>query len=154
MGRLFSLILLGVSVAGCYSLQPARGGLPPVGSQVAFDVTDSGRVALGGAMGPEIAQVEGRLVSKEDTAYVLAVSAIRLLRGGEQVWRGEQVRLRREDVGSAYVRRFATARSVALGGTVVGSFAAFLITRALRGEGSEGGGRVPIDTAEMHRGRP
>jgi hypothetical protein len=138
----------------CYTLQPARGGVPPVGSQVAFDVTDSGRVALGGAMGPEISQVEGRLVSREDTAYVLAVSAIRLIRGGEQVWRGEQVRLRREHVGSAYVRRFATGRSVAVGTTVVGGFAAFLITRALRGEGNEGAGRIPIDTADAQRGRP
>jgi hypothetical protein len=154
MARVFRLILFGVCVAGCYTLQPARGGLPPVGSRVAFDVTDSGRVALGGAMGPEIAQVEGRLVSKEDTAYVLAVSAIRLLRGGEQVWAGEQVRLRRSHVGSAYVRRFATGRSIAVGTTVVGGFAAFLITRALRGEGNEGDGRIPPDTGQTHRGRP
>jgi hypothetical protein len=154
MARVSALILLGVSVAGCYTLQPARGGLPPVGSQVAFDVTDSGRVALGGAMGPEIAQVEGRLVNSEDTGYVVAVSTIRLLRGGQQVWRGEHVRLRREHVGTAYVRRFATGRSVAVGTTVVGGFAAFLITRALRGEGEEGSGRTPGDTAQTQRGRP
>jgi hypothetical protein len=154
MARGFTLILFGVSVAGCYTLQPARGALPPVGSQVAFDVTDSGRIALGGAMGPEIAQVEGRLVSNEDTGYVVAVSAIRLIRGGEQVWRGEQVRLKRGYVGTAYVRRFATGRSVAVGTTVIGGFAAFLITRALRGAGNEGGDRIPIDTADQHRGRP
>jgi hypothetical protein len=105
-------------------------------------------------MGPEIAQVEGRLVTNEDTGYVVAVSAIRLLRGGEQVWRGEHVRLRRSHVGTAYVRRFATGRSVAVGTTVVGGFAAFLITRALRGEGDERGGRSPGDTAQTQRGRP
>jgi hypothetical protein len=154
MARLLALALFAVSVVGCYTLQPSRGGLPPVGSRVAFDVTDSGRLVLGGAMGPEIAQVEGRLVSKEDTAYVLAVSAIRLLRGGEQVWRGEQVRLRREHVATAYVRRFSTGRSVVVGTTVVGGFAAFLITRALRGEGDERGGRNPGDTAQTQRGRP
>jgi hypothetical protein len=151
MPRAFGLILFGLSAAGCYTLQPARGGLPPLGTQVAFDVTDSGRVALGGAMGPEIAQVEGRLVSTDDTAYVLSVSAIRLLRGGEQVWRGEAVRLRRSYVGTAYVRRFATARSVAVGTAVVGGFVAFLATRALRGEGNEGGGRIPGDTVDASR---
>jgi len=154
MGRRFCFILIVVSVAGCYALQPARSGVPPVGTQVAFDVTDSGRVALGGAMGPEIAQIEGRLVSNEDSVYVVAVSAIRLLRGGEQVWRGEHVRLKRGYVATPYVRRFATGRSVAVGSTVVGGFAAFLITRALRGGGEERNGRMPGDTAETQRGRP
>jgi hypothetical protein len=121
---------------------------------VAFDVNDAGRVALGGSMGPEISQVEGRLVSVENGEYVIAVTAVRLLRGGEQVWRGEQVRLKSEHLGSAYVRRFDTARSAIVGGTVVGGFTAFLIGRALRGAGSGREGRAPPDTALTQRGRP
>jgi hypothetical protein len=35
---------------------------PAVGEKVAFDVNDAGRVALGGSLGPEIAQIEGRVV--------------------------------------------------------------------------------------------
>jgi hypothetical protein len=120
---------------------------------VALDITDSGRVALGGSMGPEIGQVEGRLVGRDSGEYLVAVSAVRLIRGGEQVWSGEQVRIKHGDVSTVYVRRFSTARSVALGATVGGGFATFLITRALRGAGSGDSG-TPGDSANTQRGRP
>jgi hypothetical protein len=139
---------------GCYTLQPVRGIAPEVGTQVALDVNDSGRVALGGSMGPEIAQVEGRLLSKEDGAYLLAVSTVRLIRGGEQVWSGEQVRIKPEQVSSLYVRRFSTARSVVLGTSLAGGFAAFLVTRALRGAGNGGDPGTQPDTGQAQRGRP
>ena len=50
---------VGLLLAGCYTLQPARGVTPEIGARVAFDVNDAGRVVLGGSMGPEIDQVEG-----------------------------------------------------------------------------------------------
>src|SRR5207248_394092 len=49
----------GVALGGCYSYRPAGGVPPQIGTRVAFDVNDAGRMALGGTMGPEIAQVEG-----------------------------------------------------------------------------------------------
>ncbi len=105
-------------------------------------------------MGPEIVQVEGRLLAKEDGEYLVAVTAVRTIRGGEQVWRGEQVRIKSEHVGPPYVRRFDTIRSVAVGGTVVGGFTAFLIGRAIRGSGSGGDRGGQSDTAQAQRGRP
>jgi hypothetical protein len=152
--RLVAFAALGVLLAGCYTLQPARGFVPEVGTQVAFDVNDSGRVALGGSMGPEIGQVEGRLIGRDNGEYLLAVSAVRLVRGGEQVWRGEQVRIKPGHVSSVYVRRFSTARTVALGTTVGGGFAAFLITRALRGGGNGNDSGTRPDTVQTQRGRP
>src|SRR5687767_9761792 len=104
MHRLAGVVVCTLLVTGCYTLQPVRGGVPPVGSHVAFDVNDAGRVALGGTMGPEIAQVEGRLLNNGTEDYLIAVSTVRLLRGGEQVWAGEQVRIKTEYVGSAYER--------------------------------------------------
>jgi hypothetical protein len=154
MSRFVGLAVLGVLLASCYTLTPARGVDPAVGTRVALDVNDTGRVALGGSMGPEISQVEGRLISKENGEYVIAVSSIRLLSGGQEVWRGEQVRIKQEHVRSVYERRFSTGRSVALGVSVVGSFAAYLATRALTTSGDDnprGGGP---DTAQTQRGRP
>lgn len=154
MSRLLALMALGACLAGCYTLTRSKGGVPDVGTRVAFDVNDTGRVALGGTMGPAISQIEGRLISKENGEYIVAVSSIRLLGGGQQVWRGERVRIRPEHVSSVYERRFSTGRSVALGASVVGSVAAYLATRALTTSGSDnppGGGR---DTAEAQRGRP
>jgi hypothetical protein len=154
MTRLIGVATLGVVLASCYTLRPAKGAAPDVGTRVAFDVNDAGRVALGGSMGPEISQIEGRLISNENGDYLVAVSSIRLLGGETQVWRGEQVRIRPEYVRSVYERRFSTGRSVALGATVVGSFAAYLVTRALTTSGSDNPGGTPGDTATTQRGRP
>jgi len=147
------IVSLGFLVAGCYTLQPARGSIPRVGTRVAFDVNDAGRVALGGLIGPEIAQIEGRLLNNGTEDYLLAVSTVRLLRGGEQIWSGEQVRIKSEYVGSAYERRFSRGRTMVVGAAVAGGVAAFLIGRSLLGSGSDhpGGG---IDTIQTRIIRP
>jgi hypothetical protein len=148
LGRITGLALFGSLVAGCYSLQPVRG-TPPVGAQVAFDVNDAGRVALGGQIGPEIGQIEGRLLRRDSGEYALAVSAVRMLRGGEQVWSGETVRLRPEHLGNAYERRFSKGRTVVLGLALVGGVVAFAVTRDLFGLGSDPEIRPPRDTGNV-----
>ena len=110
--------------------------MPEIGKAVAFDVNDIGRVALGGSMGPEIAQIEGRLLSRENAEYLVAVSSVRTLRGGEQVWRGEPVHIRPEYVGTAYERQFSRGRTLTLGAVGMGAFA-YLLTRSLTGSGNE-----------------
>src|SRR5437870_10938977 len=108
INHLFAVTTFGVSLAGCYTLQPAGGVTPEIGTAVAFDVTDVGRVALGGSMGPEIAQVEGRLLSKGDGSdYLLAVSNVHLLKGGEVAWRGEQVHFKPDYIPTGYLRPFS-----------------------------------------------
>jgi len=120
---------------------------------MAFDINDAGRTALGGTMGPEIAQVEGALVEKDDGSYVVAVSTVRLLRGGEQVWSGEHIRLQPEYLGPAYQRRFSRGRSILLGLSGVGGIAAFFVGRSLLGSGNEGEEQPP-DTVITRLGRP
>ncbi|HEV8355868.1 MAG TPA: hypothetical protein VGQ17_03775 [Gemmatimonadales bacterium] len=151
--RLPGAVLFGALLAGCYTLQPVQGVDPQVGSRLAFDVNDAGRAALGGTMGPEIAQVEGQLIEKENGSYLLAVSTVRLLRGGEQAWSGEPVRLKPEYLGPAYVRRFSTGRTIGLGLAVVGGVSGFLVTRSLLGSGADPGGN-PGDTVNTRRIRP
>lgn len=152
--RLSGWVLAGaVAVSGCYTMTPVTGPVPEVGTMVAFAVNDAGRVALGGALGPEVARIEGRLLEKAEDSYLLSVSGLTLLRGGEQVWKGEQVRVRKEYVSSAYERRFSTGRSIGLGAVVVGGFVAFLATRSLIGAGQTGD-TTPGDSANTHVGRP
>ena len=147
------MALWGAFVAGCYTLQPVPGVDPQVGRRLAFDLNDAGRVALGGTMGPEIAQVEGQLVDKDEGGYLLAVSMVRLLRGGEQAWSGEQVRLKSEYVGPAYERRFSTGRSIGLGLVAVGGFTGFMLSRSLLGIGTSDHG-PPGDSAVTRLWRP
>ena len=118
---------------------------------MAFDINDAGRVALGGSMGPEIAQIEGRLASKEGSEYVVAVTDVHLLRGGDQVWHGETVHIKSEYVSSLYERRFSAARSVAMGAAGLGAIA-IIATRSLGGLGStERPEPSPGDTAHTQR---
>ena len=132
--RLFQITCLTVVaglVAGCYSLEPTTRLNPELlGQPVALDINDAGRVALGGSMGPEISQVEGRLVQRTPTDYLISVSVVHLVRGGEQTWSGERVSIKSEYVKSMYERRFSRGRSIALAAVaagVIGSVATHVI---------------------------
>lgn len=124
------------TLAGCYTLRPASASSLQVGTKVAIDVNDAGRLGLGGQIGPEIGRIDGMLVSKENGEYLLAVSGVRYLRGGEQVWTGERVGIKSEYVGTAYERRFSKGRTTALGVAVVGGLIAVVATRDLLGLGT------------------
>lgn len=137
-------------LTGCYVLQPVTGNPLPVGTQVGFTVNDAGRVALGGSMGPEVSAVEGRLVSKDSSEYVVAVSLVRLLRGGEQVWSGERIRLRTEHIIAVSERKLSRGRTAAMVGVSVGALIAIAKSSLL---GSIGGddGRLPPDSGQTMR---
>jgi hypothetical protein len=127
-------------------LQPARGRAPSVGEKVAFDVNDAGRVALGGSLGPEISQIEGRVLERENGEYVMAVSNVRLLRGGEQVWAGEQVRIKADYVTSTHERRFSRSRTIAA--SLLGAgLLVYVASRSIKGGGGDDE-RVPGDSAQ------
>jgi hypothetical protein len=118
---LFVATVLCIALAGCYTLEPAGTLVPVVGTGVAFDVNDVGRVALGGSMGPEIAQIEGNLLQRDSAEYVVGVTAVHLLRGGEQRWGGEPVHIKNEYVTSVYQRTFSRGRTIALASVAVGA---------------------------------
>jgi hypothetical protein len=121
-------------LVGCYTLQPTRGGVPDIGTQVTFDVNDAGRVALGGSMGQPIRRVEGQLVGATTDSYVVSVTSVDYLAGGSQKWTGDTVRLQREHVGVAYQRQLSKTRTVAAGAVLAGAIA-FFVTRSLNGGG-------------------
>jgi len=123
---------------------------PVPGTVIALDISDQGRVALGGLIGPELSQVEGRLVSVEGGEYVLQVTGVRFLRGGEQVWRGETVRIKSDYVATRYERRLSKVRSVALGALAVG-VVALVATKSLRGFGQGDRDVAPSDTGQTVR---
>jgi len=142
-------------MTGCYTLQPAVvGAVPDAGTMVAFDLNDAGRLAMGGLMGPEIAQIEGRLIESNNGEHVVSVRAVRLLRGAVQIWSGETVRVKSEYVTSVSERRFSRGRTIALGAATIGGFTAFLVSRDLIGSGSGGKPDIPADSGVSFRVRP
>lgn len=138
--------------AGCYALQPAAGAVLVPGAKVALDITDAGRVALGGSMGPEISRVNGRLMSRDGDEYVVSVSGVDFLRGGFQGWRGETVRINAGHVSTLYQRSFSKGRTIALGAVLVGG--AVLLGGKAFDPGSIDPDPDPIDSgATTRRGR-
>jgi hypothetical protein len=148
--RVILVALCGLATA-CYTLQPAVGASAPLGTEMAFDINDAGRVALGGTMGPEIAQIEGRLIERDSSEYVVAVTGLKLLRGGEQVWRGERVHIKSAYVSSIYEKRYSRSKSVAMGAVGLGVLAA-IVGRSIGGIGPPGdSGPSPGDTSHTSR---
>jgi hypothetical protein len=143
--------VFGASLAGCYALQPTGGPVPVVGTEVAFDLNDAGRVALGSAIGPEVAQIEGRLVDKQTNGdMTLAVTAVHTLQGFNQVWAGERVQVRPEYVSTVYEKKFSKGRPVVASAVAGGGFAA-IITRSLIGSVNPEDGPAPGDTGHTVR---
>ena len=144
--RRIAVALSGVLVSGCYTLQPViNGHLPPLGSAIALDINDAGRVVLGGTMGPEIGQIEGRLVQKDSVEYVLSVSSVRFLRGGEQTWAGERIHIKNDFVSSVQQKQFSRGRTAAISAVALG-VVAIIVTRSLIGSGQGIPANPPTDT--------
>ena len=134
-----------VLCVGCYSLQPIVGPFPALGTTVAVSINDAGRVALGGSMGPAIDEVEGRLVQRDSAEYVLSVATVRFLRGGEQTWTGERVRIKSEFVSVMKEKKFSRGRTALISAVALGAVAAF-VTRAIVGSGQGEPMRSPLDS--------
>jgi len=145
-----TLFSLGFLLVGCYTLEPTGGIAPAPGLGVALDINDQGRVTLGGQVGPEISQIEGRLISKDSAEYVVAVNVVRLLRGGEQVWRGEQIHIKSSYVSTVYAKQFSKARTVAAVAVGVGLVAA-VFGQKLFGDGPRSPDPVLPDTSNTIR---
>ena len=145
-------VAVAITLVGCYELQPTGGTVPQPGKVIGLDISDAGRVALGGSMGPEIGQVEGRLIQSDNTDYVIGVTSLHLLRGGEQVWHGEEVHVKKEYVTSVYERRFSASRSAALAAAGIGAVA-YIASRAIAGSGSPDNPISPGDTGHTNRRR-
>jgi hypothetical protein len=128
-----------LGLAACYTLQPVPADAVPrlIGWPIALDITDAGRVAMGGSMGPEIRQIEGRLIRNDGEELEIAVSGVHYLRGGEQGWSGERVRVRKEHVAGVHERQLSKGRTVvasATGALLVGVLATQVLEGSILGD--------------------
>ncbi|WP_337169407.1 hypothetical protein [Gemmatimonas aurantiaca] len=135
---------------GCYSTRPVVGTGIPAGTQVELQLTDAGRLAMAETLGSSADVVQGRLVSRDSAAWTVAVSSIQLLRGGQQVWSGEHLRIRPEHVALASERRFSRGRTAIVSAAVVGVIVG-IVKSGLVGMGQEDGGPAPSDSVATVR---
>jgi len=132
--RVFTLLLC-VTAAGCYSYRPLTR-TPEPQTHVSVLLSDVGRVETARTVGPSTERVEGNVMAADDTAYLLAVSSVKPLRGTWVRWNGEQVSMRREYIAGLYERRLNKGRTALAIGVSTWALLAAMVHFDILGFGS------------------
>jgi len=137
----------------CYQYTPIRS-TPAVGSRVALEINDDGRVALRDQLGPGIVRLEGRVSAVEGDAMVLQASSVTQIRGQAIAVDTVSVRVSQGYVERMDERRLSRARTWMVIGGAIAIVASFVVSKGGFGrstppENPPGG--PPID---QYRGIP
>ena len=126
-----------LGTTGCYHY--AAVDAPRPGAEVRVQLTDAGTRDLAPALGGTYASLEGRLVSREDSALRVAVATVSGPRGPSRLWEGEQAVLVPAGAYQSMRQRVISRRKTGLlaGGAAL---AAALLISQVAGSGGEGGG--------------
>ncbi len=142
-----ALLLAVMGLSACYAYAPLRDPEPQLGQVFAFDLNEPCPPAVADRVGLDTRQVEGTLVRRTETEFVVSVARATTTRGRTYRWNGETVSLPQEYVRQVRTRRFSPGRTVAVAGGAVVSFVAFVVTRTLTA-----GGGVTDKTQEPKQG--
>lgn len=137
---ILALALAWFLAAGCYVNRPLAAA-PEPGINVLLELNDRGRVALADSVGESASQIEGALVSRRDSVFVVRVRAVEYLNGQRQRWTGEALTIREDHLRDVHARQISRGRTAVVAGVVSSSLIAFILSRDLFGLG--GGGREP-----------
>ena len=130
---------------GCH-VAALHGAKPNVGENVAFDVNDAGRMALGGSLGPEISQIEGACSAAKMASTCWPSPTSSSCVGASRFGRGACPCIKPDYVATTYERKFSRPRTIAVSAVGVG-LAAFFVTRSIKGGGSPTD-KIPGDSAQ------
>jgi hypothetical protein len=120
---------------GCYVYRPVESG-PSIGTTLAVDLTDNGRVGMGEQIGVSARTIEGVVRTQDDSAYVFNVSSILYLNGQQNRWSGEPLKVSRQFVTNPRQRQFSPSRTALAAAIGVGGVVAFIVSRGLLGLGN------------------
>ena len=143
--RIFRVLPLLTSAAACYYYQPLDTPSPQPGTYMQVMLTDSGTSHFWGYLGPDVGNLQGRLISADPQSLALSVHSVEQRHGQILGWKGETVTLSREYVATMQERRFSKGRTGLLAaGAVMGLVAVVTaLTNLGVGSGSGGGGGQP-----------
>ena len=139
-------LLLLPGATGCYTYVPLWNGAPQPGSEISLGLSDRGRTALAGPLGPGARMIAGRLVNGSDSAFVIGVREVTYIGSGTAArWNGEVITVPRDYVSGLAERRLSKSRSWIAAWIAVG-VAALATTVALNGFGTNASdGKLPPD---------
>lgn len=128
--RCVTLVVL-AALQGCYNYAPLETGVPAVGETVELQISDRGRLELNERLGRGVSKIEGRLTSVTDDLYLINVAAVSYLGGERNRWSGESMRLNRDYVDNAAVRKLSKRRTWIAASLAVVGVGVFIATRGL-----------------------
>lgn len=135
MAGAFVLVFLLGFTSGCYTFTPIVTS-PTPGTELVLGLNDQGRVSLGQSVGPAAQTIEGKLTTKNDSAYVIAVRSVRYFNGGTNVWSGEPLSVGTSLVQEARERKFSSSKTALAVGVAAAAVLSFILTRSLFGSSS------------------
>jgi hypothetical protein len=132
--------ILFVGLTACYTQQPLETPVPAPATRIIARVTDSGAVALGGAVGSGALEVEGVVATADEVAWNLNLVRVDYRGGTSVIWNRELVTFPRNMLSNVSEKKVSKPRSwLAAGLLTAGAFLASRLFSQLGGD-EEGGG--------------
>jgi len=135
---LVGLTLFIAQTAACYTYVPTYTGTPAAGDEMAFVISDQGRVALSDQLGSGVTRVMGRVASTEGDEYVVAVDGIESIGGGTSHWTGERIHVRKDYVAGVQTRQLSRGRTAGTIAVALVALGALIATASIAGFGFGG----------------
>ena len=135
--RLSILSALCLVSGACYVQRPLETVPPPPSTRIVAQLTDSGTVAMGNALGPGVLGVEGVVATADQNEWTLQMVRTDLRDGRQIEWNREPVKFPRQAFTNTQVVRVDKTRSWLAGGLLIAG--AFLAARAFNLLGASDG---------------
>jgi hypothetical protein len=131
LGALVVVALFMPALQACYTYGPLTTPAPAVGETFEFEISDRGRVDLGERFGPGLKEIEGRLVSNENSQFVINVFRVSHVNGQSAQWSGEASRISRDYVSTVRGRQLSRGRTALAAAGATAAVVAILASRGL-----------------------
>jgi hypothetical protein len=131
------------ATAGCFNYARVPSAEARPGSEVRVDLVERGAADLARLVGPRAAALDGRLLSRNDTALTLSVSSITRTTGVDETWPGEAVIVPSSAIATLQTRRLARGRTALLMAGIVALGVAVGAAFSTAEDVNSGGGRPP-----------
>ncbi|MEO6779143.1 MAG: hypothetical protein ABI194_06760 [Gemmatimonadaceae bacterium] len=129
-GAVIALCVL-AALCGCTTYTPVP--LTPALQQqnVRIRLTQQGTADVGSTLGGGASELQGRILTANDSAVTISVMQVTRLTGVDETWNGEQATIALRDISEVAREQRSVARSVAAAGILGGG--AYLIGRSFGG---------------------
>jgi hypothetical protein len=139
-GRTRAVLLTALATStACYQYLPNQSSDLRVGEEVRLHLTGTGSVALQPLVGANVEAIDGRVVSRADSAYGVSVGGTTKREGGTAVWTGEQLQIPAGAIARVDRRVLSTRKTLLLSvAAVAGAALIAAIIASVSGGGSSG----------------